>query len=85
LLKDGITLISKSTAVYDIAVEPDFNSPLWSPLLWPTGHKDLPPMFFQICGADLLRDKVLIYERELRLENRVKTRTIVYQGLPHIF
>uniref|UniRef100_A0A8H7K6Z7 Alpha/beta hydrolase fold-3 domain-containing protein n=1 Tax=Bionectria ochroleuca TaxID=29856 RepID=A0A8H7K6Z7_BIOOC len=84
-LKDGMTLTSKSTAVYDIAVEPDFNSPLWSPLLWPTGHKNLPPTFFQICGADLLRDEALIYERELRLENGVKTRTIVYEGLPHIF
>ncbi|KAH7235416.1 Alpha/Beta hydrolase protein [Fusarium tricinctum] len=84
-LKDGMTLTSKSTAVYDVAVEPDFTSPLWSPLLWPTGHKGLPRTFFQICGADLLRDEALIYERELRLESGVTTRTIVYDGLPHIF
>ncbi|KAH7156625.1 Alpha/Beta hydrolase protein [Dactylonectria macrodidyma] len=84
-LRDGMTLTSKSTELYDMAVEPDFTSPLWSPLLWPTGHKDLPPTFFQICGADLLRDEALIYERELRLENGVKTRAVVYQGLPHIF
>ncbi|RMJ14313.1 hypothetical protein CDV36_006033 [Fusarium kuroshium] len=84
-LKDGMTLTSKSTALYDVAVEPDFASPLWSPLLWPTGHTDLPPTFFQICGADLPRDEALIYERELRLEHGTKTRIIVYPGLPHIF
>ncbi|CAI6082013.1 unnamed protein product [Clonostachys chloroleuca] len=84
-LKDGMTLTSKSTDLYDTAVDPDFTSPLWNPLLWPTGHKDLPRTFFQICGADLLRDEALIYERELRLGNGVKTRTVVYEGLPHIF
>ncbi|GAB7333651.1 hypothetical protein MBLNU13_g05209t2 [Cladosporium sp. NU13] len=84
-LKDGMALTSKSTDAYDVAVMPDFQSPLWSPLLWPTGHRDLPPTFFQICGADLLRDEALIYERELRLESGVKTKTIVYEGLPHIF
>ncbi|VUC31181.1 unnamed protein product [Clonostachys rosea] len=84
-LKDGMTLNSKATATYDVAVQPDFASPLWNPLLWPTGHKDLPPTYFQICGADLLRDEALIYERELRLENGASTRTVVYEGLPHIF
>ena len=84
-LKDGLTLTSKSTALYDVAVEPDFASPLWSPQLWSTGHANLPPTFFQICGADMLRDEALIYERELRLEHGTKTRVIVYPGLPHIF
>ncbi|KAJ8107829.1 hypothetical protein OPT61_g8595 [Boeremia exigua] len=84
-LKDGLTLSAKSTEVYDVAVSPDFSSPLWSPLLWPTGHGNLPPTFFQICGADLLRDEALIYERELRLHEGITTRTIVYEGLPHIY
>ncbi|RSL62910.1 hypothetical protein CEP54_005474 [Fusarium duplospermum] len=84
-LKDGMTLMSKSTALYDVAVEPDFASPLWSPLLWPAGHTNLPPTFFQICGADLPRDEALIYERQLRLEHGTKTGVIVYPGLPHIF
>lgn len=44
-LKDGMTLTSKSTDMYDIAVEPDFASALWNPLLWPTGHANLPPTF----------------------------------------
>ncbi|TVY68153.1 AB hydrolase superfamily protein [Fusarium oxysporum f. sp. cubense] len=84
-LKDGMALNAKSTEVYDKAVEPDFASPLWNPLLWPTGHRGLPPSFFQICGADLLRDEALIYERELRLEGGVKTKTVLYEGLPHVF
>ncbi|KAF5599497.1 alpha beta hydrolase fold-3 [Fusarium pseudoanthophilum] len=84
-LKNGMALTAESTKVYDKAVEPDFASPLWNPLLWPTGHIGLPPTFFQICGADLLRDEALIYERELRLESGVRTRTVVYEGLPHVF
>ncbi|KAF5244105.1 hypothetical protein FANTH_7860 [Fusarium anthophilum] len=84
-LKDGMALTAESTKLYDKAVEPDFASPLWNPLLWPTGHGGLPPTFFQICGADLLRDEALIYEREIRLESGVKTKTVVYEGLPHVF
>ncbi|ETS81533.1 hypothetical protein PFICI_06535 [Pestalotiopsis fici W106-1] len=85
VLKDGITLSSISMDFYDEAVEPDFSSPLWSPLLWPTGHAGLPPTFFQICGADMLRDDALIYERELRMDHGIKTRVVMYQGLPHVF
>jgi acetyl esterase/lipase len=84
-LKDGFTLTSKSIALYDRDVDPDMTSPLWSPLLWPTGHANLPPTFFQICGADLLRDEGLIYERELRLNYGGRTRVVVYNGLPHVF
>jgi acetyl esterase/lipase len=84
-LSNGLALTSKAMNMYDIATEPDLTSSLWSPLLWPTGHANLPPTFFQICGADLLRDEALIYERELRLQNSVKTRVIVYAGMPHIF
>ncbi|KAF7546714.1 hypothetical protein G7Z17_g8232 [Cylindrodendrum hubeiense] len=76
-LKDGVTLTSKSIDLYDIAVEPDFTSPLWSPLLWPTGHANMPPTFFQVCGSDILRDEALIYERELRLEHGTKTKVII--------
>jgi hypothetical protein len=33
----------------------------------------------------LLRDEALIYERTLRVECGIKTKAIVYQGLPHVF
>ncbi|KAH8703028.1 alpha/beta hydrolase fold-domain-containing protein [Talaromyces proteolyticus] len=79
------SLSSKSIAFFDQVVSPDITSPLWNPLLWPTGHADLPPHFFQICGSDILRDEALIYERELRLDNQIQTRVIVYPGMPHIF
>jgi acetyl esterase/lipase len=56
-----------------------------SPILFPTGHRDLPPTYFQICGMDPLRDEGLIYERILREECAVKTRLDLYPGLPHGF
>jgi acetyl esterase/lipase len=60
-------------------------SPLRSPILFPTGHKNLPPTYFQICGMDPLRDEGLIYERVLREECGVKTLLHLYPGLPHAF
>ena len=58
-------------------------SPLMSPLLFPTGHQNLPPTYFQVCGLDPLRDDSVIYERILREECGVKTRIDMYAGLPH--
>lgn len=55
-----------------------------SPLLWPGGHKDLPPHFIQVCGLDPLRDDALIYNQELK-EQGGKSKVIVYQGVPHGF
>lgn len=48
-------------------------------------HEDLPPAYFQVCGADPLRDEGLIYEHVLREEAGVKTRLDVFPGLPHGF
>ncbi|EON62302.1 hypothetical protein W97_01523 [Coniosporium apollinis CBS 100218] len=59
--------------------------PLFSPLLWPSGHKGLPPSYFQVCGMDPLRDEGLLYERILREECGIKTKLDVYPGLPHGF
>ncbi|KAF2087625.1 hypothetical protein K490DRAFT_41525 [Saccharata proteae CBS 121410] len=64
---------------------PDRFSPLFNPLLWPTGHRNLPPMCFQINGMDPLRDEGLIYERLLREECGVKTKLSIYPGMPHGF
>jgi hypothetical protein len=49
-------------------------------LIFPTGHKNLPPTYFQICGMDPLRDDSFIYERTLREECAVKTRMDLYPG-----
>ncbi|KAK5698558.1 hypothetical protein LTR17_023548 [Elasticomyces elasticus] len=63
----------------------DRKTPLFSPLLVPTGQKGLPPSYFQICGMDPLRDEALIYERVLREEQGIKTKVDMYPGLPHGF
>ncbi|KAK3683033.1 hypothetical protein LTR37_020631 [Vermiconidia calcicola] len=63
----------------------DRKDPLYSPLLWPTGHANLPPSFFQICGQDPLRDEALIFERIMREEEGLKTKVEIYPGLPHGF
>lgn len=55
------------------------------PFNHPSGHSDVPPTYFQVCGLDPLRDESLIYERVLREENGIATRLDFYPGLPHHF
>ncbi|ROV86870.1 hypothetical protein VMCG_10803 [Cytospora schulzeri] len=83
---DGKTGLSKKTTdVFNDAVKPDATSELWNPLIWHSGHKNLPRTYFQVCGADIQRDDSLVYERVLRLEHGVETRLDIYPGLPHVF
>jgi acetyl esterase/lipase len=63
----------------------DRGSELFSPLVFKTGHAGLPPSYFQVCGADPLRDEALIYEKVLREDEGIKTKVDVYPGLPHGF
>lgn len=63
--------------------EKDGKGQMFSPMLWETGHKGLPPAYFQICGKDPLRDEAFIYERILREEVGIKTKVDAYGGLPH--
>ncbi|KAK8159459.1 Alpha/Beta hydrolase protein [Phyllosticta citrichinensis] len=51
----------------------------------PVSRAGLPPVFFQVCGLDPLRDEALIFERELRTVHKTPTRLMVYPGLPHGF
>ncbi|KAI9842752.1 MAG: hypothetical protein M1837_006935 [Sclerophora amabilis] len=55
----------------------DPNSELFTPFLWPSGHSDLPPTYFQICGMDPLRDEGFLYDKVLREEAGVKTKVDV--------
>lgn len=63
--------------------QPDVESGLYAPLLWPTGHKDLPKAYFQIGGIDPLRDEGLIYDDMLK-EAGVSTKCEVYAGWGHM-
>lgn len=63
----------------------DTASPLFSPFLFESGRKGLPPTYLQVCGADPLRDEALIFERVLREDEGVETKVDVYPGLPHGF
>ena len=78
-------LSKKTELAFKEAVQPDLSSELWSPLLWPNGHHDLPRTYFQVCGADVLRDDSLVYERTLRLDAGVETMVDVYTGMPHVW
>lgn len=64
---------------------PDPFSPLRSPLLFPTGHRNLPPAYFIIAGSDAWRDVGLLYEEILREDCGIKTKFDVFPGLPHGF
>lgn len=66
------------------AYNADPKSPLRSPFLWPTGHKGLPPTYFQVAGLDPGRDYALIYEEILRGEG-VQSKIDLFPGLPHGF
>jgi acetyl esterase/lipase len=74
-------LIRHSAETYAVH---DPKSELFSPLLWPSGHADLPPTYIQVCGRDPSRDDGLIWERALRARG-VPTKIDAYPGCPHAF
>lgn len=63
---------------------PDFASPLASPLLDARRGVGLPRCYMQLAGMDPLRDDGVAYERQLR-EAGVPTRLEIYGGLGHMF
>lgn len=86
--KNAPILSKKAADMFIDNYEPDLSKrgdPLMSPALWPTGHADLPPAVFQICGQDPLRDEALIMERIMREQHGTKTKVFMYPGLPHGF
>ena len=62
--------------------EADPKSPLYSPGARKTAIPKMPPVYFQICGMDPLRDDAIIYDKMLRAAGR-KTLVHMYPGLVH--
>ena len=86
--KDAPILTRKAVDLFAdnyIPNEEDRKDPLFSPWLWKTGHSNLPPSYFMICGQDPLRDEALLFERLMREEEGIKTNVEVYPGQPHGF
>lgn len=83
--KDAPILNEGSIRFFRKYYQDDPCSPLMSPFIFPSGHRNLPPTYFQICGMDPLRDEGLLYEQDLRADCGVETRVDLYPGLPHGF
>lgn len=73
----------QAVEMFNSAYGADYKSPDFSPFNSKTPHKGMPHTIIQVCGADLVRDDGLIYERALR-EEGVETELIVYPNLPHL-
>lgn len=69
---------------FDLALQPDYSSPMCRAILWPTGHAKLPRTYFQTCGMDINRDEAFVYRDVLERSN-VETKLDVYPGCPHCF
>lgn len=82
--KDAPVFNRTALELFARTYDADPTSPLRSPLLFPTGHADLPPTYLQVAGADPARDYGLLYEEVLKGAG-VKTRADVFSGLPHGF
>ncbi|KAE9363407.1 alpha/beta-hydrolase [Stipitochalara longipes BDJ] len=83
--KDGPVFNETVSKFLGSFVKTDPLDPLSAPLLWPTGHKNLPPMYMVVAGADRWRDSGLLYEEVLREEAGVKTKLDIFGGLIHGF
>ncbi|KAK0644755.1 AB hydrolase superfamily protein B1A11.02 [Lasiodiplodia hormozganensis] len=67
------------------AYAPDRESPLFNLYTEGSTRAGLPPVYFQVCGLDPLRDEGLVLERELRTQHGTPTKLQLYPGLPHSF
>ncbi|KAH6659149.1 Alpha/Beta hydrolase protein [Truncatella angustata] len=85
--KEAPVLNAKTWKVLIDAYKPDERSRLFN--LYsetdPVSRAGLPPVYFQVCGWDPLRDEALCFERELREEHGTKTKLKLYPGMPHGF
>ncbi|KIW22106.1 uncharacterized protein PV07_12522 [Cladophialophora immunda] len=83
--EDAAILPTPAIQIFWDSYKGDTSSWLFNPFNHPDGHAGLPPVYFQVCGMDPLRDEALIYEKVLREQYGVETNLKVYPGVPHGF
>ncbi|KAF9880283.1 alpha beta hydrolase fold-3 domain-containing protein [Colletotrichum karsti] len=81
---NSLVINGETLRVTKATYQPDFSSPDFSPFNDENAHKGLPPVYFQVCGQDPLRDDAIIYEKVLK-DHGVSTKIDVYAGVPHGF
>lgn len=74
--KDGETLFGH--------YKPDFESPLFNPLVGDFDVGKMPPAYTQVTGMDLIRDDGIVYDKVLKIQG-VPTKLDIYPGVPHSF
>ena len=80
-------VLNKETkALFDAAYNPDMTSPLYRAFNTPLEkHVGVAPKaYFQVCGADILRDDSFIYAQVLE-EGGMDVKVDVFEGAPHVF
>ncbi|KAF2809188.1 uncharacterized protein BDZ99DRAFT_571982 [Mytilinidion resinicola] len=83
--RDSPLLPRTMVEMFETSHKADSDSPLFATFNDLSGHADLPPTYFQVCGADPYRDDAVIYERVLREDYKIPTKVDMYKGLPHMF
>ena len=83
LQNESVPVLPKKTLdAYYMNYLPDLNDDRFDILNYSTGHQNLPPAYFTVCGQDPFRDENLIYDTILR-EHGIPTKVDVFPGMPH--
>lgn len=82
--KDAPILPGAAIDMFMRGYQPDNDDDIWyATFNHRKGHAGIAPAVFQIAGMDPLRDEAIVYERVLREENGIKTKSFIYPGQPH--
>ncbi|KAH8660360.1 alpha/beta hydrolase fold-3 domain-containing protein [Xylariales sp. PMI_506] len=81
---DAFVLSTSDITWIKEAYQPYEHSRLWTPFNVEGAHVGYPPVYFQVAGADPLRDDGLVYQKVLH-DHGVSTRLDAYPGVPHSY
>ncbi|KAK3659090.1 hypothetical protein LTR56_001527 [Elasticomyces elasticus] len=80
--KYGKYFVAREHNAYAVTLDADALAALARLNGWDVPLSRLPPTYFQVCGADPVRDDALIYDEMLK-EAGVKTKVDFCAGCPH--